>query len=119
MSEAQRAHLRNALSRAREFRQLLVRKEQESFQYPPLAVLASDTRLTLSTVVRGGPHAVRGWDFRTAPKKPGDGRVEYSSVLPPQEVPYKVYRTSREHADLLNDTHQIAVILAQLGEECQ
>jgi pimeloyl-ACP methyl ester carboxylesterase len=119
VAEEQRAHLRHALDRAREFRQLLVRKEEESFRYPPLAVLAGDTRPTLSAVVRGGPHAVRGWDFRTASKKSGDGRVAFSSALPPQGMPCKVYKTSREHAELLNDTHQIAEILAQLLEGCQ
>lgn len=114
VTEERRAHLHNALDRAQEFRKLLVRNEEKSFQYPPLAVLASDMRPTLATVVRGGPHAVRGWDFRSAPKKAGDGRVEFSSAAPPEGIPCKVHKTSREHADLLNDTLQVAAILAEL-----
>ncbi len=58
--EEQRVHFRNALRRAREFRRLLVCKKEESFKYSPIAVLASDTRPTLSTVIRHGPRAVRG-----------------------------------------------------------
>jgi len=112
----QRAHLRNALRRALNFRRMLVRNEKESFQYPPLAVLASDARPTLTTVVRSGPHAVRGWDFRTATREPGDGRVTFANAMAPEGVPYTLHKTTREHADLLNDTRQVAAILSQLSD---
>ena len=116
VTEEQQAHLRNALRRAAEFKRLLVCKKDESFQYPPIAVLASDARPTLSTVIRHGPRAVRGWDFQTAPREPGDGRVEFAKAMPPERVPYTVHKTPREHADLLKDTEQVSAILAQLRE---
>lgn len=114
VTEEQRSHLRNALRRARDFRRLLVCKKEESFKYPPIAVLASDTRLTLSTVIRHGPHAVRGWDFQTAPREPGDGRVEFAKAMPPEGVPYTVHKTVREHGELLKDTGQVWAILERL-----
>ena len=116
VTDDQRGHLQNALRQALDFRCILVCKAEKSFQYPPLAVLASKTRPTLTTVVRGGPHAIRGWDFRSAAKKLGDGRVEFSAALPPRGVPYEIYTTMRDHGGLLNNTHQIAAILAKLGE---
>jgi len=114
VSREQRAHLRNALRQAREFRSLMVRSRKNSFQYPPIAVLASDTRQTLSAVVKGGRGAVRGWDFQEAPKEPGDGRVPFVRALPPQGVPYVVYKTDREHGDLLNDISLVSTILKHL-----
>lgn len=116
VTEQHRTHLRMALRRASEFRRLLVSKEEKSFQYPPVAVLASDRHPTLATVVRDGPRAVRGWDFHTAAKKPGDNRVEFPRAMPPEGVPYTVHKTAREHGYLLNDTRQVAAILAQLSE---
>ncbi len=111
--DGHRAHLRNALARAREFRSLLVSKN-DSFRYPPIAVLASDTRRTLLTVVKGGPGQVRGWDFRTAPKQPGDGRVLFAASVPPEGVRHVVYKTDRQHGDLLSDTDQVSTILEHL-----
>ena len=116
VTSEQRLHLRNVLRRAREFRQSLVRNEDKSFHYPPLAVLASDMRPTLTTVVRAGPRAVRGWDFHTASKEPGDGRVLFEKAKPPEGVEYTMHKTEREHADLLNDTSHVSTILAQLCE---
>jgi len=84
ITQQQRAHLRNALRRAKQLRDLIICSKEASFRYPPIAVLASDTRATLSTVVRHGPRAVRGWDFKTAPKQPGDGRVEFTKAMPPR-----------------------------------
>jgi pimeloyl-ACP methyl ester carboxylesterase len=111
----ERAHLRNALRRARDFRRLIVFKDESAFQYPPIAVLVNDTRPNLTTVVRDGPQAVRGWDFRTAAREPGDNRVTLPDAMPPEGVPYTVYKTEREHAGLVNDTRQIVAILDQLS----
>ena len=107
-------HLRRALDRAREFRDLLVFEKEGPIRYPPIAVLASDRHPTLSTAVRGGPVAVRGWDFHTATREPGDGRVEFAKAMPPEGVPYAVHKTAREHGELLNDPRQVAAILEQL-----
>ncbi len=116
ITDEQRLHLRNALARAREFRTLFVRSNENSFKYPPIAVLASDSRKTLSTIVKGGPRAVRGWDFREAPRDRGDGRVPFERALPPKGVPYEVYKTAREHGDLLNDTYVVSWILGRLSK---
>ena len=111
-----RSHLRNALRRAREFRSLLVSRNERSFQYPAIAVLASDAHLTLSTVVRNGPRAVKGWDFRTGLREPGDGRVLLSKATPPNGVPYVLHKTLHEHGTLLRDTFQVSTILDQLND---
>ena len=118
VTDEERAHLRSSLSRAREFRSLLVSRKERSFQYPPIAVLASDTHPTLSMVVRDGPRAVRGWDFQTAPQEAGDGRVLFSNAMPPEGVPYTVHRTLREHGALLKDIFLVSEVLADLCECC-
>ncbi len=110
----QRSHLRNALARAREFSSLLVNQEDGSFHYPPIAVLASDAHPTLSRVVKDGPRAAKGWDFQEAPKEPGDGRVIFAGAMPPQGVPYVVYKTARQHGYLLNEVSLVSSILANL-----
>ena len=112
----QRSHLRNALARAREFSSLLVNREEGSFHYPPIAVLASDAYPTLSRVVKDGPRAAKGWDFQEAPKEPGDGRVIFTAAMPPQGVPYVVYKTARQHGYLLSDVSSVSSILANLSD---
>jgi hypothetical protein len=109
-----RLHLRNALAQAGKFRSLLVCRTDKSFAYPPIAVLASDAHSTISTVVRHGPRAVRGWDFRTGLKEPGDGRVLFSAAAPPEGVPYTMYKTRYEHGALLKDVSQVSQILSEL-----
>jgi hypothetical protein len=59
-------------------------------------------------------HAVRGWDFETAVKQPGDGRVPFPQAIPPEGVPHAVYKTAREHGVLLNDVGQVSEILEML-----
>ena len=110
----QRSHLRKALARAREFSSLLVNREDSSFHYPPIAVLASDAHPTLSSVVKDGPRAAKGWDFQEAPKEPGDGRVIFTGAMPPQGVPHTVYKTAQKHGDLLNDVSLVSSVLADL-----
>ncbi len=113
VSDAQRVHLRNALARAQEFRSQVC-SEEDSFEYPPFAVLAGDTHQTPSVVVKGGQRAVRGWNFREGRREPGDGRVPLASALPPKGVPYVIHKTARKHGDLLNDVSLVSKILAQL-----
>ena len=110
----QRSHLRKALARAREFRSLLVCRKDSSFHYPPIGVLASDAHPTLSRVVKGGPRAAKGWDFHEASKEPGDGRAIFTAAMPPEGVPYAVYKTARQHGDLLNDVSLVSSVLANL-----
>jgi pimeloyl-ACP methyl ester carboxylesterase len=114
ITDQELSHLRNALRRAKEFRSQFVCQKEDSFQYPPIAVLAGNTVPTLSTVVRNGPHAVRGWDFRSAPREPGDRRVIFPEALPPKGVPFTLYESSHVHVVLLNDTRQVGGILTEL-----
>ena len=86
-------------------------RKRVSFHYPPIAVLASDAHGTLSAVVKGGRG---GWDFKEAPREPGDGRVPFAKALPPKGVPYAIYKTTREHGGLLNDITLVSKILAHL-----
>ena len=109
-----RSHLRKALARAREFRSLLVGHNDDSFHYPPVAVLAADVHPTLSRVVKGGPRAARGWDFHGASREPGDGRVIFTGAMPPKGVPHTVYKTARQHGDLLDDVSLVSSILENL-----
>jgi pimeloyl-ACP methyl ester carboxylesterase len=119
ISAEMRSHLRNALRRAKQFRSLLVSRTDGSFQYPPIAVLAGDAYPTISKVIRTGPRSVKGWDFQTAVKEPGDGRVIFSKSAPPDGVPYRLYKSSREHGVLLNDTSQISQILLELEDRAR
>lgn len=91
-----------------------MRSEKDSFQYPPIAVLASDVHPTLSALVKSGRGIGKEWNFQEAPTESGDGRVPYVGALPPQDVPYVVYKTAREHGDLLNDIPTVATALAHL-----
>jgi hypothetical protein len=110
----QREHLRNALDQAHQFKSLLVYKDL--VQYPSIAVLAGDAHPTLQTAMRNGPHAVKGWDFLTAPNRSGDGRVDFKGATPPLGVLHRVFKSSRLHEDLLNDTVQVELILAALSQ---
>ena len=114
ISSEERAHLRNALRQAGEFRSLLVCSSKKPMVYPPIAVLTSDAHQTLSAVVKNGRWAVRGWCFEEAPKEQGDGRVSSVSALPPSGVPHVVYKTEREHGYLLNDIDLVSTILTHL-----
>ena len=93
-------YLTQALTAARSFRGLLRPLEQT---YPPIAVLAGRNFPTLARAMRGGPRSIRGLDFETPPKEPGDGRVRESSALPPSGIPYRIVYSDREHTQLLND----------------
>jgi pimeloyl-ACP methyl ester carboxylesterase len=113
ISQEQRTHLRMALDHARRFRSEIIYKE--SIPYPQIAVLASDSSPTLSSVRRNGSRSSKGWDFVSNPMKPGDNRVEFARAVPPAGTRCSVFKTSRAHDDLLNDTRQVEAILKQLA----
>jgi pimeloyl-ACP methyl ester carboxylesterase len=115
ITTGQREHLNNALDRAREFRSMLV--YSHSVRYPPMAVLAGNTRPTLHWGIRNGPRAVKGWDFETAPKLPGDERVHFEGAVPPGGVPHRVFKSSQTHEELLNNTGQVQSVLTHLLSE--
>jgi pimeloyl-ACP methyl ester carboxylesterase len=106
--------LRQALVRAKKFRELLVAKK---INYPPILVISSHERPTLENVMRDGPKSGGnfGWDFETAAKEPGDGRVSQKDSLPPSGIPYRLFYSESEHSDLLNDPKVITEINQMLN----
>ncbi len=94
------AFLAEALARGKEFRSWLTPR---AGKYPPVLVVNGKSFPTLAKAVAGGSKAVAGWDFESAPKEPGDGRVLEAHSLPPAGIPFEVFSSSMEHSDLLND----------------
>lgn len=94
------AFLGRALERARGLRALLEHREQA---YPRITVLAGKSFPTLAVAMKGGPRSVRGWDLRSWPRRPGDSRVSFDNVAPPEGFDYEVVVTSLPHAAMLND----------------
>lgn len=113
-TEEQRVYLRMALDHARRFKSELIFRD--SISYPHIAVLAGDLNPTLSTVMHNGPKSVKGWDFVSAAKKPGDNRVEFPKAAPPAGVRHSVFKSTRLHEVLLSDTKQVETILSKLSE---
>lgn len=107
LQETAEAYLAEALLRARLFRQGLV---AQAVNYPPILVVSSQSTPTLMHLVQDGPKSVDGWDFETAPRVPGDGRVAYLDSLPPVGIPHRVLLSLHEHSALLNDPGVIAAI---------
>jgi len=92
--------LTKALERASKFRKLLratIPKNQ-----PEAMVILGWKFPTLDKMIHLGPHSVKGWDFQTAPKVPGDGRVGANN-LPPDDFKFSLLYSEKEHANLLND----------------
>jgi pimeloyl-ACP methyl ester carboxylesterase len=92
--------LREALGKARQFRNRIY---QQITNQPPVLVVASRKYETLIQAVKDGPKAERGWDFETAAKSLGDGRVSYESTMPPLGLSYRVFETDNRHDQLLAD----------------
>ncbi len=113
VSPEQRTHLRIVLERAQQFRNELAFRP--SFSYPPIAVLAGDNTPTCATIVHNGRRSVKGWDFASAPRQPGDNRVEFSRATPPPGIRFSVHQSRRLHEDLLNEFSQVESILQQFG----
>lgn len=94
------AHLENSLARAKE---LKARLEPTATTYPPITVLANRELPTLGRAMRNGPASVRGWDLTTPDRHPGDSRVCYDNMMPPDGFTYEVVHTALSHSDMLND----------------
>ena len=110
---AYRAHLTEALTRARATRSALEDPGKLAGAAVPIAVLRSAAHDTGVTVVKDGPRAVRGWDVETVEFASGDGRVKVASTEPPG-LPFEVYSTAKKHDGLLNDEAQVDAALAGL-----
>lgn len=107
---ARRAWLQKTLDRARSYRRLLAARP---VTYPPVTVIASQSLATLDTAIQGGPLAIRGWDFKSRPRVPGDGRVRYVSALVPEGIPARVRLSTREHSAILNDVVLVRDVLEE------
>jgi pimeloyl-ACP methyl ester carboxylesterase len=101
--------LRWALTRARAFRERL---RPRSLRYPPVHVVRSAAHPTLARAIRDGPQAELGWDFRSAPPVPGDGRVPAENALLPAGMLQEVWETDAQHGQLLSDPAVISRILS-------
>ncbi len=112
VSALERVHLKNALQRSQAFREQLVATQAPC---PPIAVLASDSSPTLAAIQRDR-HAPTGWNFDARPKEAGDGRVRFSSCLPPEGIPFRLYKTRLQHADVLSDGKAVSQAIEDLLE---
>ena len=92
--------LQRALTRARQFRALQV---ATTGPYPPILVILARNRPTYVTAWHGGPRSVRGWDFDSAPRELGDGRVAERFALPPDGIPFQRCESLAGHVELLGD----------------
>ena len=104
---AQETFLDQALQSARQFRTLL---QPKALEYPPILVVAGDSLPTLAKGILNGPESIRGVDFDSAAKQPGDGRVCFNHALPPKGIAYELIVSKQEHSQLLNDPDLIAII---------
>jgi len=93
-------HLTHSLARAKTLKTLL---EPKSKTHPPITVLANRELPTLGRAMRHGPASVRGWDIITPARHPGDSRVCYENMMPPEGFTYDVVHTALSHSDMLND----------------
>lgn len=91
-----------ALARAKRFRELL-RPGPSKEPLPPVLVVAGKSYQTLTKAIQGGAKSELGWDFESAAKVPGDGRVAYVNAMPPEGIAYEVFETTADHTDLLSD----------------
>ncbi|PJZ51848.1 lipase/acyltransferase domain-containing protein [Leptospira adleri] len=72
-------------------------------QYPPVLVVHAQNRPTMRVLTseKNPDHWL--WDFKNAVKAPGDGRVTFSSSIPPDEIVYQSFLSDAEHSSLLSD----------------
>lgn len=109
-----RAHLERGLAAGARFRALLQPLPSTRIA-AKIFVVTGHGRVTPTQVVRAGPQAVRGWDFRSAPPVDGDGRVRATASTPPSPLEYDQCFSTAEHGDLLSDPviqRRVAAFLA-------
>jgi len=90
----QEEHVKHVLADAEKFRHL-IDKANLNIKYPPIAVLISEAHPTLEVVIKDGPQSLCGYDFASAPKAPGDGRVPFENAIPPPGISFKLYKTKK------------------------
>lgn len=107
-------HLQNALDKGREFRNMLQYKE--NLTYPKMTVVSGNHFPTLSSILIRGPRSIDGFDYDSAPKLAGDGRIPYNMSIPDSRIPYKLVNSKLHHQILLDDIDQIQSLLSELLE---
>lgn len=105
-----RPFVEESLGRAKRLRTILT--EVPTANLPPVVVLAGKGQPTLVKAIQNGPESVDGWDFQSAAKVPGDGRVAFDHAKPPAELPYRLIETQREHTEMLMDPAMLEAVKA-------
>ncbi|MBM9577091.1 lecithin--cholesterol acyltransferase [Leptospira sp. 201903070] len=72
-------------------------------QYPPVLVVHARNRPTMRVLKPEKNPDHWFWDFKNAETAPGDGRVTFSSSIPPDEIVHKSFLSDAEHSSLLSD----------------
>ena len=110
-----RQHLQYALNVAKTFRQEVCRTDQVSASaMPPLAVLAGKHQPTLAQLICQVTDQGHQWDFQNGVKTPGDGRVEFTAAMLPDNLNAQVFTSNYGHGQLLNDISTVDRILSTL-----
>lgn len=71
--------------------------------YPKALVIHAQNRKTLRTLKAGKDPDHWFWDFKNSEYSSGDGRVTFSSSIPPEGIEYESFIGEEEHSSLLND----------------
>jgi len=117
VSQELEEHIKKALIIGKRIRSELIAKEE--IRYPPIGVLNSLVKDTLSCIIKDGPKSVRGYDFKSYKKEKGDGRMRYFESLPPNDIPvHKVWICDQSHGHLL-DAENMTEILSELIREAE
>lgn len=103
------AFLTVALAKERAFRERLVARPNVA--YPPVLVITSKAHPTPVKAIIGGQQSLAGVDFLSAPPAEGDGRVAFTTALPPDGIKYELLLTDEDHSALLNDPKMAAAAL--------
>ncbi len=106
-----RAHLQEAMTRARATRTRI--EDPGQLAGVPIAILRSGDHPTPTTVLRGGPKAVRGWDMDTVETTAGDGRVRHPATEPPG-LEFRAFESAAGHDALLDDQAGVEAALGWL-----
>jgi hypothetical protein len=109
------AFFKTTLKRALVFRKSLEVSEIQALEMNKIdiTVVLSEKFPTLLNVIKNGPENSLGYDFKTAEKVPGDGRVPASRAKLPSTIKYQVYQSNFSHAHLLDDNNLLEVFIKQ------
>jgi pimeloyl-ACP methyl ester carboxylesterase len=96
---AYKEHMRIQFERAKEYRDVSLRRQDNGEDIPPLVVCASDTEPTINQILRRkkpnskeenmssttNEEIVYEYDYKNGRSVPGDGRIHYAGAFPPVE----------------------------------